>query len=235
MKGFGFRFCLVSIWLMLTACSTIKSWFPDKERDYQFRSEIAPLNIPDDLKSKSSSTLPLPLSRTPQQLAGEAISVANEQVKKIQKTEPAEAKNSSDTLTTKQNTPASAAGVSSLMIDQGRDQAWRMVGKALTQQKFEIVDRNQDLGHFYIRFASKENENIYASAWEDIKFIFGDFDENQDEFRIRLNEISALSTEVTVEDVHGKVLSSQVANQILKLITEGINGTNASGSSQQNQ
>jgi outer membrane protein assembly factor BamC len=33
----------------LTACSTIKSLFPDKEKDYQFTTEIKPLTLPPDI------------------------------------------------------------------------------------------------------------------------------------------------------------------------------------------
>jgi outer membrane protein assembly factor BamC len=34
----------------LSACSYVKSLFPDKEKDYQYTTEIPPLIMPDDLK-----------------------------------------------------------------------------------------------------------------------------------------------------------------------------------------
>ena len=47
--------------LNVSACTYVKSLFPDKEKDYQYTTEIPPLIIPEDLKksqipSLSSST-----------------------------------------------------------------------------------------------------------------------------------------------------------------------------------
>lgn len=36
--------------LSLSACSSIQSWFPDKEKDYQFATEIPPMEVPGNLK-----------------------------------------------------------------------------------------------------------------------------------------------------------------------------------------
>lgn len=49
--------------LNLSACGYIQSLFPDKEKDYQYTTEIPPLVLPDDLKAsavdKSAETPPL--------------------------------------------------------------------------------------------------------------------------------------------------------------------------------
>ncbi|MBL1264064.1 outer membrane protein assembly factor BamC [Methylomicrobium sp. RS1] len=42
-------FPVVAAVLNLSACSTIQSMFPDKEKDYQFTTEIPPLVLPEDL------------------------------------------------------------------------------------------------------------------------------------------------------------------------------------------
>ena len=39
------------ILLNMSACTYIKSLFPDKEKDYQYTTEIPPLILPDDLKN----------------------------------------------------------------------------------------------------------------------------------------------------------------------------------------
>ena len=239
MKYIGVRICLLSAIVLLSACSTIKSWFPDKERDYQFRSEIAPLVIPEDLKAKSSPTLPV--ARSPQQIAHDAVMAASNDNKNVQnansspQSDSAKSQAISATHADTNTSKTSSSIASSLVIDQGREQAWRMVGKALTQQRFEIVERNLEQGHFYIRFNPSDNNSIYTSIWDEFKFLFVDELNNEQEYRLKLTEISALSTEVTVQDGQGKVLSNAIANQILKLITDGINGNNATDAAQENK
>lgn len=45
--------------IMLSACSTIKQWFPDKEKDYQFTTEIPELVLPPDLQNPQTPSLPM--------------------------------------------------------------------------------------------------------------------------------------------------------------------------------
>ena len=226
------RILLLTAMSALSACTYIKSLFPDKERDYQFRSEIAPLIIPDDLKAKSMPNLPS--QRTPQQLAAAAVASADAEIKKTQDV-PAKpvpvAKAATPAVagseeTKSQVTPA-PSNVSSLQIDQSRSQAWRIVGKALTQQKIEIVERNIDQGYFYVRFdmdAVKVEDNNF---WDELNFMFGDDPSNEQEYRISLTEISGQATEVTVQDGEGHNPSNRTANALLKLIAEGINRSTA--------
>lgn len=222
----------------LGACSTIKSWFPDKEKDYQFRSEIAPLIIPDDLKTKSGPNLPVP--RTPQQIAGEAVRVATNMPAVAQApvltATPAATKNEKPTpveTNADQYAKAVASDVSALQVDQGLEQAWRMVGKALSQQKFEIIERNLDKAYFLIRFDTATDRPEYKHFWDEFSFLFGEDNSTDLQYRISLHALAALSSEVVVEDGEGKLLSNNVANHILKSITEGINRTNTTESSQE--
>lgn len=238
MKRLGFFLFLMPLLVVLPACSTIKSWFPDKERDYQFRTEIAPLQIPDDLKTKSLPILPAP--RSPQQIASNAVLAANNDSKNSQDSNTTVTrKNGSSVVNANQAqsqaSNATSSSVSSLLVDQGMEQAWRMVGKSLTQKKIEIVDRNLEQGHFHIRYGSSENNAIYTSVWDEFKFLFDDDLNSAQEYRVKLTEISAVSTEVIVQDIHGKALSNTLANQILKLITDGINGNTATDVNQENK
>lgn len=231
MKCLVFRFSLLLIPFMFTACSTIKSWFPDKERDYQFRTEIAPLVIPDDLKAKAAPTLPV--ARSPQQIASEAIVAANNELKKTQTTNPipaatkSEAVVATDSKDTKSKSANAGQTVSSLTIDQSRDQAWRMVGKALNQQKIEIVVRNSTDAYYDIRYDIDATKAEYTSIWDEFLFTFGDDPNNEQLYRVLLSESSPVSTDVTIQDETGKSLSNRIANQLLQSITDGINRNNA--------
>lgn len=90
---------IISVALVnLSACSTIKSLFPDKEKDYQFTTEIQPLVLPPDLKGntifktadassavtfgaeKSDVSSPKEKLESPDQVAEKAIQEAEEPV-----------------------------------------------------------------------------------------------------------------------------------------------------------
>jgi outer membrane protein assembly factor BamC len=235
-----------------TGCGFIKSLFPDKERDYQFRTEIPELIVPEELKAK---TLP---ERTPEQAAAAAVAatepVVEEQVavadeKKAAVAEPKEPdaaakgedkpvapipaerkeaeskatdKNVSEEKPVAQVMPTNP-GVSSLQIDQPENQAWRLVARALSRQRIEIIERNIDKGYFYVKYDPKAIKPEDGSIWDEVTFFFGDDPSHEQEYRISLLEIAQQATEVTIQDSEGKTLSNEVATALLKLITDGIN------------
>jgi len=52
------RLALMLALLALSACSTIKQWFPDKEKDYQHTTEIPELVLPPDLIKRQAPMSP---------------------------------------------------------------------------------------------------------------------------------------------------------------------------------
>ena len=52
------RLIAVSVLSMLSACTYVKSLFPDKEKDYQYMTEIPPMILPADLKANYIPALP---------------------------------------------------------------------------------------------------------------------------------------------------------------------------------
>ncbi len=50
---------------LLPGCSYIKSWFPDKEKDYQYTVEIPELVLPDTLTAPLSPITPNPADMRP--------------------------------------------------------------------------------------------------------------------------------------------------------------------------
>lgn len=203
-----------------TACSTIKSWFPDKERDYQFRSEIAPLIIPEDLKAKTASlAMPVSNGRTPEQMAAAAVAQATNEAKAVA---DAPAKKT-ESETKAPATKAAGSSVSSLQIDQSQTQSARLVGRALSRQKLEIVERNIDKGYFYIKFDPHAVKAEDKDFWDELNFMFGEDPSHEQEYRISLQEIAPQTTEVTIQDSDGKSLSNSIATNLLKLIAEAIN------------
>ena len=211
----------------LSGCSTIKSWFPDKERDYQFTSEIPELIVPEDLKNKG---LPSLSSESSVQAAdtepSEPVSIESDQDAGIVTESTTEASPVAETEQTQAQaaSKSSVSGVaSSLQIDQAKTPATRMVGRALSRKQIEIVERNIEKGYFYVNFDPNAEEAKDESIWDEIAFLFGDDPSQEQEYRITVHQISEQMSEVTVQDSDGKTLSDNVANALLRLITDGIN------------
>jgi len=214
--------------LNASACGYIKSLFPDKERDYQFTTEIPELIVPDDLKAKTLPTRqlaavaepaqePLP---TPVQQMPKAPAVA-EHVEPVAPAKPAAAEAAEPSIGHSVQSSA-GSGVSSLQIDQSAKQAWWLVGKALSRQKLEVVERNMDKGYFFVKYDPKAMKLEDKSILDELNFLFGDDPSQEQEYRVSLQALDAQMTEVTVQDEAGKTLSNEAATSLLRLITEGI-------------
>lgn len=222
-------------WLLIlfSGCSTIKSWFPDKERDYQFTTEIAELRLPDDLKGGDLSMPPVsavkpPVVETVDAPVAEKSPATEPAQPVIGKKTPAVAKEESvkaaaaePATETVANAPASSG--SSLQIDQPLTKAGHIVSKALSRQKLEITGRNVDKGYFYVKF-DPDKVQVEDKTWMDeVNFLFGDEPSEEVEYRIHLQQLNPQLTEVTVQDAAGKPLSNSAANSLLKLVTDAIN------------
>lgn len=219
---------LLLVMLGFSGCGFIKGWFPDKERDYQFRSEIPDLIVPDDLKSGS-----LPARMGSQAPAIKAAEVEAAESQQVQEAAPKKAAaprsgpkaaepESAGAETPEVQVAVSSAAVSSLHIDQARNQAWRLVARALSRQRIEIVERNLDKGYFYVKYDPNEIKPEDKSIWDEFTFLFGDDPSHEQEYRISLLELNPQSTEVTVQNTEGKTVSTSSATRLLKAITDGI-------------
>lgn len=208
--------------LAVQACSTIKSWFPDKERDYQFTNEIPELVVPDDLKTKTLSTRlgSIPVSPAPE---GPVTSTTPDPIVSAGSQTAKSAPNEVATGMAHSVQSAASSGVSSLQIDQAASQAWWTVGKALSRQKLEVVERNMDKGYFFLKYDPNAIKPEDGSIFDEINFLFGDDPSQEQEYRVSLHQLDAQLTEITVQDSEGNTLSNAAATSLLKLITDGIN------------
>jgi len=212
---------LLCLPLIGTGCSTIKSWFPDKERDYQFTSEIPELTVPDDLKAGMLTMVAV----SPRSEDSPQVQPASEPETEVM---PEPAAVATESLAAKETQPAtsvstSTVGSSSLQIDQPMKQAGRIVARAMSRQKLEIVERNIDKGYFYVRFDPDATTLVEEdSIFDEIKFLLGDDPSQELEYRIALHELNPQLTEVSVQNSEGKPLATRGANLLLKMITDAI-------------
>lgn len=228
---------LALLMVACSACSTIKSWFPDKERDYQFTTEIAEIKIPSDLQASALTmpavgtatvAAPQPALVNTDDAAVMVESTDRRKVKPAKQAQQATADKVDNPPANAEKAPSSQAqpstpSTSSLQIDQPRSQAMHIVSKAMSRQRLEVIERNMENGYFVVKYDIKA-EKVEDQTWlDEVNFLFGDEPNEEVECRVQLQQINPQLTEVTVHDLQGKAQSPVVANNLLKLITDAIN------------
>ena len=192
---------LLCMLLTNSACSNIKSYFPDKEKDYQFKTEIPELIIPEDLGHHSIETAPsLP--------AAERAGAATKDTASKAKTIHVER-------------IIYDGGASRLRIDQPFAKSWRIVGKALARKSVEIVGRNKPEGLFIVMYDPAEQKVTDDSLWDEVLFVFGQRSGKEQEYRIKLEDYDG-TTEVIILDERDKPLSKGPGLSLLQLMQEAI-------------
>ncbi|MGR9051997.1 MAG: outer membrane protein assembly factor BamC [Gammaproteobacteria bacterium] len=185
-------------------CSTIKSYFPDKEKDYQFKTEIPELVLPEDLGHHSIETPPA--------------------------TEPAIAPRAEAKAKAEQRPAAESirverviydGGASRLRIFQPLAKTWTIVGKALARKAVEIVSRNKPEGMYIVMYDPTEQKVTDDSLWDEMLFVFSQRGGKEQEYRIKLADYGDY-TEAIVLDEHDKPLSNGPGMSLLQLIQEAI-------------
>ena len=198
---------LIALLALLNGCSTIKSYFPDKQKEYVNSVEIAPLVIPPDLSN--SSIIKEQMITASQVTVSDANAGVNKTTTKT-KTTPERVRLINYT-----------GGATRLQIDEPYVRAWRIVGKSLSRKSLEVIERNINEGLFLIQYDPDEKDIEDGSLWDELVFIFGDEQKNEKEYQIRLVENEG-HTEVLVLDQQGTPLYQGVGLNLLNLIYETI-------------
>lgn len=244
--NFGALILITVLLMNVTACSYVKSLFPDKGKDYQYTTEIAPLNLPDDLKNKASAGTAAPkppeissqtgTTATEPSSANAAVSTAAEN--------PVAVDNSTDAAPDAQvEEPAAPVieaveksekisvelirfndGENRLRLGVETPRAWRLVSKALSRKSIEVNDRNQAEGFFAVQYDPDEQKVEDGSLLDEAVFIFRGFQSNEKEYVLKLEELDR-KTEVIILDKDQQPLSDDGAG--LKLLTLLQNTINA--------
>lgn len=204
---------LLVLFLSISACSSIKSYFPDKQKEYVNSVEIAPLVIPPDLST--------PVIPEEEAAVVETVSetVGDEDVEK--KSNKKNSKKEEKSEPERVRLISYAGGATRLQIDEPFVQAWRTVGKSLTRKSLEIIDRNINDGLFLIQYDPNEKDIEDGSLWDEVVFLFGDDKSNEQEYQIRLVEDRGI-TEVLVLDQQGTPQSQGVGLTLLNLMHDTI-------------
>ena len=215
----------------LSACSRIKSFFPDKSKEYQLITEIPPLTVPSDLSSdaiRNSEVIDpsVPVfqikegfmppdsegvdSATGENVTGEYLAEENE--------------TEEQTATEKAiyvDLLEFSGGATRIRIEDTLERNWRRVGKALSRNSIEITARDELDKIYFVQYDADFKKVEDGTLWDEALFIFGSDPAQEKEFRVRLVENGSL-TEVIVLDKNDKPLSKGPGLKLLELLFESI-------------
>jgi len=199
----------------LSGCSAIKSYFPDKEKEYQLTTEIPELIIPSDLsgyETQSSSVIPSYPNIIEQQQPVEDNAVDTDQEKPVVHVELVEF----------------SGGAPRIRIEEPLERTWRIVGKALSRKVIEITNRNEAESFYTVQYDADFKNVEDGTLWDEVLFIFGKDPSNEQEFKIRLAE-NGMLTEIIVLDSKDQPQSKgngfKLLNLLYKTIKADLNST----------
>lgn len=222
---------LIACGLSVSGCSTLQSWFPDKEKDYQFTTELPPLVIPSDLVQKPS----LPQRSAPvESIISKAVEPVISKKSAVKTIAPAIEKpapmvnrpmltdaetelsrNEIQVSLTHENAPTLNLNVPSV-------RAWRIVGKALSRSNIEVTNRNETSGQIHIQVTdTKSKTEPEKSLWDDTVSVFNPFAENEQSYVLQFHEANA-KTAVTVLNLELQPLTDGTDNKVLMILFEAI-------------
>jgi outer membrane protein assembly factor BamC len=237
----GSLFITATVLLNLSACSYVKTLFPDKEKDYQYTTEIPPLILPDDLKKSHAPGLTTPAPSPPPVSTGAdnaavPASAINAPVEEPASTTPAANEPAVTTPTAAASPesepviPDTAIKVERIKFNEGENRlrinvpftrAWRIVGKALSRKFIEVSERNQEARLFTVLYDANEGKAKEESYWDDIMFMFRGIQANEKTYRLKLDENNK-QTDITVIDEDRQLLSDAGSVKLLTLLEETI-------------
>ena len=213
--------------LLLSACSQVKEFFPDKERDYLNSSEIAPLSIPPDLV-KGTTIDPNELIPAPVVIAeiNEPVAIV---VPEVEATQQGQGSINDEVTTEPEPLPSLKTiqflhphnAATRLQLNQSFQQSWRIVGKALSHNAIEVIDQDRSEGVYYVQYDPNEYEVKDGSIWDEVVFFFGTNERQEQEYRIWLGSVEDI-TEVLVLNNKDKPAIEGAGLQLLTQLYETI-------------
>jgi outer membrane protein assembly factor BamC len=232
-------FSLTITAVVLTGCSYLQSYFPDKERDYQYTTEIPMINWPDELRrnqTANGSSGTSPQAANPEETGSGAESTA-EVPPVVENAAP-----STDTPTASpeatSTTPVIAResddkdtvgsieiikyddGESRLRLGAGFSKSWRVISKALSRNSIEVTERNHDKGLFTVQYDPDEKKAKDESFMDELSFILHGINSNEREYQLKLEEHDQKTDVIVLDEEHLPLLNNEPALRLLKVLAD---------------
>ncbi len=216
-------FFLVAVLANVTACSYIKTWFPDKEKDYQFTTEIPPLILPPDLAGDAIAKIPTATSdeKSDRTAAAPTADSVDEVPTYTPSNTSSEIASTAERKSIQIDIIDAEQGSKRLRIATPTATAWRLLGKALSRKSIEVTNRNQEEGIFQIQYSPTKQDVEDGSFWDEIIFAVKGFDVSEQAYVLKLVEANQQS-EVILLDNEQKPVTDQAGFNLLKHLHDTI-------------
>jgi outer membrane protein assembly factor BamC len=211
---------VVAVLASVPSCSYIKSWFPDKEKDYQFTTEIPPLVLPADLAGDSNPKISVAETATEAPAAPVSDSVDDVPAYKPSDS-PAETALAVERKLIQVELVDAGEGTKRLRIGAPLATAWRILGKALSRKSIEVTDRNQEEGIFHILYDQSKQDVEDGSFWDEIVFALKGFDVDEYAYVLKLVDNNQQS-DIIIMDKEQKPIADQPSLRLLSLLHDTI-------------
>lgn len=228
----------------LSACSSIKELFPDKEKDYQFTTEIPKLIIPGDLAKggslspSSASTANTETAQASTETAASTDSEAESKPEATAEDKAAAPENTSSDDTAATDTPAddqppidpksitaellqSSNNITYLRLNVPFAYAWRIVSKGLSRKSLEVSERNKADKTFTVQYDPNEKKVEDGSYMDEINFMLNGFQSNEKEYLLKLVETDN-HTDVVILNDEQKPSSDEGGLKLLQVLQKTI-------------
>lgn len=233
----------------LSGCSYIQNLFPDKERDYQYTTEIPMINWPAELRRNQSEgraaigtdpeTPPLSATIESNETGTNADNVDQPLADNVSPENPPEDQpvptpgtSSTEVISAdesdRRDTVSSVEvikyddGESRLRLGSGYSKSWRVVNKALSRNTIEVTERNHDQGQIAVRYDPDEKKAQDGSYMDEISFIFKGLDINDREYVLKLEEHAQQTDVIVLDEGHLPLLNDDAALRLLKVLADTI-------------
>ena len=215
----------------LSACSTIKEAFPDKEKDYQLTRDIPKLVLPSDLDKGSSLTVSNTNRPQTSEASAEPVPETEAKPEAAAEDRPAlpadDDKPPLDPASVTVELLSSSSNINYLRINTAFADAWRIVSKGLSRKSIEVNERNQAEKTFIVQYDPDEKPVEDGTFNDEINFILKGFQSNEKEYLLRLVETNG-QTDVVILNNEKKPVSDEASLKLLKVLQHSIK-SNLSG------
>jgi outer membrane protein assembly factor BamC len=179
MPKFPFWLLLI-LTLPVAGCSYIASFFPDKQKEYQYTTEIPALEVPPDLSISTVTGARWRNADGSTTGGGKGPSVT---------AAPPEGSESSGDSDGRPVLAQNTEDVPLIELAMPLADAWNDVGRALGRMRVEISDRNRADGVYYVYYGGPKEKYKDSGVWDDIASLFsGGGGDGAQEFRVKLEE-----------------------------------------------
>jgi outer membrane protein assembly factor BamC len=193
---------LLSASAFLNGCSTVSDWFPDKQKQYQYSTEIPALEIPPDLTASTIEgatrsrrrPVPTPEKSAPEESAAKEpdaveIGEAPENEEQAAETQTETPRPVTRPKSTAESTLAqSSDNVPLIEIEAPFEIAWNDVAKALGRLELEVSDRNRSDKVYFVYYGGDNKPYEDGGFFGDVVEMFEGREEPAKEYRVKLED-----------------------------------------------